>query len=386
MEATVRLANVMPAKASISQGSQQVKASGQQGDFIQMLQEKKELAGQPEQQETEETQAAVSGQEADGSSKSQKEEQKTEGAGQEGTVQQEALQQAALMQMAAQITVAEPETIMQQPVAVETVGEPVQQEAAGVARALTEEKAMQSQDKELAIPLKEASSKDVVPKTAEHVAAGEEQKAVQSQKPADGQKEQEAQPQKQQVPSPQGVVRRERETPNDDGVHQAAVYGENRFAVSQPEESPMVFKTREVPLKTTMETLPQDLGKTLAAKLSSDNRSLTVELEPASLGKLTIRLVYEGQRAMVSIMASNPKTLELLSEKAAEIASILKEKTGQETLIYTQQPEQGSDQYKENQNGQGQGAFENQERGYQGRGKEEHQQEFFAQQLRLGLV
>ena len=75
-----------------------------------------------------------------------------------------------------------------------------------------------------------------------------------------------------------------------------------------------------------------------------------MELEPANLGKLTIRLVYEGDRASLSIMASNPRTLDMLSQKASEIAAILEEKTGQETIIYTQPAQQGSEQYDEQQN------------------------------------
>ena len=104
------------------------------------------------------------------------------------------------------------------------------------------------------------------------------------------------------------------------------------------------------PLRTTPDTLPQDLGKTLAARLPEAGRTLTVELEPASLGKLTIRMTYEAGRAAVSILATNPRTLEILSEKATEIASILEEKTGQETVILTQRPQE-QEEYQENKQG-----------------------------------
>lgn len=144
-------------------------------------------------------------------------------------------------------------------------------------------------------------------------------------------------------------------------------------------------KTEEIPLKTTEADLPQDLGKTLASRLIGNGKELTLDLEPANLGKLTIRLLYEGERAAVSIMASNPKTLELLSQRAGEIASILEEKTGQETLIYTHAPERQENQEQD----MGQGKNDNRrepEEQRKGQETDRHQAESFAQQLRLGLV
>lgn len=144
-------------------------------------------------------------------------------------------------------------------------------------------------------------------------------------------------------------------------------------------------KTETVTMRTTPETMPQDLGKALGAKLAEGARTLTVELEPANLGKLTIRLTYEGDRAAVSIMATNPKTLELLNQKASEIAAILEEKTGQETLIFTQKPETNQENYDRNPDGKRE--REEQEERHQQQNKEEHQNfDSFAQQLRLGLV
>ena len=79
----------------------------------------------------------------------------------------------------------------------------------------------------------------------------------------------------------------------------------------------------------------------------------SLELEPASLGKLTIKLAYEAGRAAVSILASNPRTLELLSQKASEIATILKEHTGEETVIYTEQPQKEPGEEAQEQSGRG---------------------------------
>lgn len=154
-------------------------------------------------------------------------------------------------------------------------------------------------------------------------------------------------------------------------------------AVQQTTDSfDSVSSTEGTVVKATVEELPQELGKALASARTAGSQTLTVELEPAALGKLTIKVVYEAGRAAVSIAASNPRTLELLSEKATEIASILKERTGEETVIYTHQPQQQeADQYEDRQGGS-RGQNEQKQR----REEERQQTESFAQQLRLGLV
>ena len=146
---------------------------------------------------------------------------------------------------------------------------------------------------------------------------------------------------------------------------------------SQPE-----FQAGEHTVKSTVEELPQELGKAVVAGKPGDSQVLTVELEPVSLGKLTIRLEYEAGRTMVSVMASNPKTLELLSQKASEIASILKEHTGEETVIYTEQPQKEPGEEAQEQSGRG---GQQQER-QQHRQEKQPQTDSFMQQLRLGLV
>ena len=170
----------------------------------------------------------------------------------------------------------------------------------------------------------------------------------------------------------------------ENGQVQAAGAESFRVFGQQNQNSLFGQKAETVSMKTSPETIPQDLGKMLGAKMAEGARTLTLELEPANLGKLTIHLGYEGDRAAVSIMATNPKTLELLNQKASEIAAILEEKTGQETVIFTQKPETNQENYDRNPDGKRE--REEQEEKHQ-QNKEEHQSfDSFAQQLRLGLV
>ena len=202
---------------------------------------------------------------------------------------------------------------------------------------------------------------------------------------SDETREREAEPAVQPAKSSQPSVREERKTePAEETATQQPLYHEGSVKEELGQVS-LEGKTQEVPLKTTQADLPQDLGKTLADRLPKSGGELTIELEPAALGKLTIRLVYEGERAAVSILSSNPRTLELLSQRAAEIASILEEKTGEETIIYTQPAEQQGEQ-DPNRNPGGHGSQPGQEEQHENRRDDRHQTESFAQQLRLGLV
>lgn len=133
-------------------------------------------------------------------------------------------------------------------------------------------------------------------------------------------------------------------------------------------------------VKTTPADLPADLGKNLAERMPGKNGTLTIELEPASLGKVLVKVVYEAGSTSVSLIAANPKTLEILSRNAGEIAGILESKTGQDTVIYTAQTES---QYPESERDGRQNRREPDRREHR---KQKNQSDSFAQQLRLGLV
>lgn len=147
-------------------------------------------------------------------------------------------------------------------------------------------------------------------------------------------------------------------------------------------EAPAREPSETVTVRTTPETFTADLGKALGARMPGNNGTLSIELEPASLGKMTIKVVYEAGRAAVSIMSANPKTLELLSRSAGELAQILEQKTGQQTVIYTpQQPQQEMDGRQGRQEG-GERSRDQERENDKGRSRPDS----FAQQLRLGLV
>lgn len=132
-------------------------------------------------------------------------------------------------------------------------------------------------------------------------------------------------------------------------------------------------------LKTTQETLPEDLGKQLYTSMTQKKGQLELYLEPASLGKLTIRMEYEEGKTAVTIFSSNAKTLDILTREAGRLAQILEEKTGTPTEIYTPEQADNNDPMEEP-------ADHQQEERQQHRERPKQQDDSFAQQLRLGLA
>lgn len=84
-------------------------------------------------------------------------------------------------------------------------------------------------------------------------------------------------------------------------------------------------------------------------------------------------------------MATNPRTLDLLNQRASEIAAILEEKTGQQTVIYTHESQQGTEEQL-NQEHHSRRDREAEEERHQKQDEKGSFSESFVQQLRLGLV
>ncbi len=132
-------------------------------------------------------------------------------------------------------------------------------------------------------------------------------------------------------------------------------------------------------IRTTRQELPADVGKTIANRMPQKNGEITIELEPASLGRIIVRVTYDADRASVALMSANPRTLEILSRDAGSIAGMIEEKTGQETVVYIPQQEAYPEE-------------SGRERGSEGReqkqqkDRKKQQSESFIQQVRLGLV
>ena len=159
-----------------------------------------------------------------------------------------------------------------------------------------------------------------------------------------------------------------------ENLHQASASARTAYT-----ETPASHTGQTFHLKTMEAQLGRDTAALLASRLPAGNGTLEVELEPAYLGKLTLRVAFEGGKTAVTVLASDQKTLDILSQNAGQIAHILEERTGQETVVYTPQQADAGQQGQENPSYQ----HNRQDREQRRQGKEN---DSFAQQLRLGLV
>lgn len=159
-----------------------------------------------------------------------------------------------------------------------------------------------------------------------------------------------------------------------ENLHQASASVRTAYT-----ETPASHTGQTFHLKTTEAQLGRDTAALLASRLPAGNGTLEVELEPAYLGKLTLRVAFEGGKTAVTVLASDQKTLDILSQNAGQIAHILEERTGQETVVYTPRQAETGQQGQENPSYQ----QNHQDREQRRQGKEN---DSFAQQLRLGLV
>lgn len=380
-----KIANLqMPGRISAGTKSRSVQNTGFDDGFLKMLQQKQEVSDSKEQPKTDESEKPVK--DMASGTKEEAEKAPEEAPMPEDDVQQAAMEQVA-MNLAAQSMVVTPGW-QEQPVQMEAVAEAVV--AVG----------------ELPVEWMAEKTDAVMPGMVQTDSTGEEKMPVAMAEPAVQQpvvQETEAKENRQEMPVDSGEASKEtvytgpentkksqeplsgvkEEMPQSEGSETEVSYGVvHQTQMSGKSELPAAERTEGIVMKSTVEELPQELSKAMSSGQTTGSQTLTVELEPVSLGKLTIRVEYEAGRTSVSILASNPKTLELLNEKASEIAAILKERTGEETVIYTQQPEpQQQDQYEGHQ-----GSRRGQEEQKQHGEEERHETESFAQQLRLGLV
>ena len=134
------------------------------------------------------------------------------------------------------------------------------------------------------------------------------------------------------------------------------------------------------------EELPEKVTDQLMAKISEGVQEFEIHIEPANLGKIAVRILYQEGQATVSIMCSEKKAFDILGRNAGEIGQIIDKNLGGTTTIVVDKQEndylnQTRDENQKNgQNGE-------QERPKDGK-KEQNPEDAqdFLQKLRLGLT
>lgn len=129
----------------------------------------------------------------------------------------------------------------------------------------------------------------------------------------------------------------------------------------------------------------QNLSETMLKQMSQGRKEFEILLEPEHLGKLTVKVAYESGKAVISIICSNDKTMELLSQNAKTMGAIVEQRMGSETTVVVENHPNPDYLQQDGKQENSSGYQKEEHAGRQDREKE-NEHISFAEQLRLGLM
>ncbi len=130
------------------------------------------------------------------------------------------------------------------------------------------------------------------------------------------------------------------------------------------------------------EELPEKVTDQLLAKLAEGVKEFEIHIEPANLGKIAVKILYEGTQAHVSIICSEKRALDVLGQNARDIGNVLSKNFGGETTIIVDKQE--TDYLNQTRDENEQANQEQQKQNSKNQDSEDAEQ--FLQKLRLGLA
>lgn len=171
----------------------------------------------------------------------------------------------------------------------------------------------------------------------------------------------------------------------DDNTHA------EQSAAAPVAQAPVRNIQEEIPQEVTKvhvaqpEELPEKLTDQILGKMQEGSDSFEIEIEPANLGKIAVKIQYQDGQATVSIFCTEKRALEVLGDRAREIGVIIDKNLGGETkiIVEKQEPDYLNRNNDENQQGK-QDEREQQKENHQKQDSEDSEQ--FLQKLRLGLT
>ena len=132
------------------------------------------------------------------------------------------------------------------------------------------------------------------------------------------------------------------------------------------------------------EELPEKVTDQLLAKLAEGVKEFEIHIEPANLGKIAVKILYEGSQAHVSIICSEKRALDVLGQNARDIGNVLSKNFGGETTIIVDKQE--TDYLNQTRDENEQANQEQQKQKENGKNQDSEDAEQFLQKLRLGLA
>jgi len=166
----------------------------------------------------------------------------------------------------------------------------------------------------------------------------------------------------------------------------AVIKQEEQTEATQVDENlknPEMTKTSEVirvKVGDLQETKPADVVKQIAEKIHISNagdNEYEIQLEPEQLGKIKVKVSFEQGQINVSLICSNGKTFNLLSENIAGLSQLIQDSTKTAVTVNVQDDNYTKDE--QGQNGKQQQPQQNKQDG-----KDEQKSEF-VDQFKLDL-
>lgn len=137
-----------------------------------------------------------------------------------------------------------------------------------------------------------------------------------------------------------------------------------------------------------VEKLPEQLINQLESLRLQEKNEFEIQLEPANLGKIAMKISYDQGKASISLVCSNSMTATLLTSQAEQMGQLMEKHLGAPTEILVDQQENRSwqeDNQNQRQSQNSQQQKEEQERRYY-EALQHRNREDFLQQLRIGLI
>lgn len=133
------------------------------------------------------------------------------------------------------------------------------------------------------------------------------------------------------------------------------------------------------------EELPEKVTDTMLAKLVEGVKEFEIHIEPVNLGKIAVKVLYEGNQATISIICSEKRAMDALSQNVREIGNIIDRNLGGETTIIVEKQESDylNQTRDENEQADQNGKQQKEEKNKNHEGEDAEQ---FLQKLRLGLT
>lgn len=155
----------------------------------------------------------------------------------------------------------------------------------------------------------------------------------------------------------------------------------------EAERVPGDEKVEQMHLLTKEEALPKDVAEFLGEKIDFHKGELKIELEPRSLGQITVKLNFQSGKANIVIFAENPKTLHLLQNGAEDMARIVEQKTGEQTRVIVHEENRREELFRDNDANAKENRDEAERRLREAEEeKKKNHTEGFIHKMRLGLI